>query len=229
MPRFCPAHDQVGGTVDEVEIALVSTFVVAVFLLSVAPGPDMMFVVANAVVGGRRTGVVAALGMSTGLAVHTVAAALGLGALVQAAPVVLDALRVCGALFLVYLAITAWRSGRESDGTTDEQYVPKRSTKRVYGLAVLTNLANPKVVLFYLAFFPQFLTTGAGSWPATEQFLVLGALFIVVGLAVDASAGLLAGTLSERALRRRSVRRWMARMSAAIFGGLAARLALDAS
>jgi threonine/homoserine/homoserine lactone efflux protein len=211
-----------------VDVGLLLAFVVAVFLLSLAPGPDMMFIVANAVVGGRRTGVVAALGMSTGLAVHTVAAAFGLGALVQAAPVVLDALRVTGALFLLYLAITSWRSARERtalDGTS----VPKRSTTRVYVLAVLTNLANPKVVLFYLAFFPQFLTTGTGSWPATEQFLLLGAVFIVVGLAVDASAGLLAGTLSERVLHRPSVRRWMARVAAAIFGGLAARLALDAN
>lgn len=213
------------------DVGLLLAFMVAVFLLSAAPGPDMMFIVANAAIGGRRAGVVAALGMSTGLAVHTVAAALGLGALVQAAPVVLDGLRVAGALFLLYLAISAWRSSRsaQEQATEDETSVPRRSTRRIYLLAVLTNLANPKVVLFYLAFFPQFLTTGAGSWPAIEQFLLLGAVFIVVGLTVDATAGLLAGTLSERVLRRAAVRRWLARISAAIFGGLAARLALDAN
>jgi threonine/homoserine/homoserine lactone efflux protein len=237
---------------------LLVAFLVAVALLSLAPGPDMLFIVANAVTGGRRAGVVAALGMSTGLAVHTVAAALGLGALIQAAPMVLDGVRVAGAVFLVYLAVSTWRSsmtvgrvevpeapdgpaasdrGRDrapSDtGPSDRGPIGAapagrpRSISRVYAMATLTNLANPKVVLFYLAFFPQFLTTSTGSWPVTLQFLTLGAAFIVVGLAVDASAGMLAGMLSERVLRRGRVRRWLDRVSAAVFGGLAVRLALD--
>jgi threonine/homoserine/homoserine lactone efflux protein len=248
-------------------------FLVAVALLSLAPGPDMLFIVANAVTGGRRAGVVAALGMSTGLAVHTVAAALGLGALIQAAPMVLDGVRVAGAVFLVYLAVSTWRSsmtvgrvevpeapdgpaasdrgrdhapsdtgpsdtgpsdtGPSDTGPSDRGPIGAapagrpRSISRVYAMATLTNLANPKVVLFYLAFFPQFLTTSTGSWPVTLQFLTLGAAFIVVGLAVDASAGMLAGMLSERVLRRGRVRRWLDRVSAAVFGGLAVRLALD--
>ncbi len=212
--------------------ALLATFLVAVALLSLAPGPDMLFIVANAITGGRRAGVVAALGVSTGLAVHTVAAALGLGALIQAAPMVLDGIRVVGAVFLVYLAVATWRSSRahrrQQEPVDEVAAARQRSIPRVYAMAMLTNLANPKVILFYLAFFPQFLTTGAGSWPATVQFLVLGAAFIVVGLAVDGSAGMLAGTLSERILRRGRVRQWLDRVSAAVFGALAVRLALDA-
>ncbi|WP_020575040.1 LysE family translocator [Actinopolymorpha alba] len=208
--------------------ALLAAFVVAVALISVAPGPDMLFIVANALTGGRRAGVVAALGMSTGLAVHTTAAAFGLGALIRAAPLVLDGVRIAGALFLIYLAITTWRASRRLD--LSAPVAPRaRSLPRVYGMAVLTNLANPKVILFYLAFFPQFLTTGAGSLPATVQFLVLGGLFIVVGLSVDASAGLLAGTMSDRLLRRQAFRRWLDRVSAAVFGALAVRLALDST
>lgn len=207
--------------------ALLIGFVVAVALVSLAPGPDMLFIVANAITGGRRAGVVAALGMSTGLACHTVAAALGLGALMQAAPTLLEGVRIAGAAFLVYLAVTTWRSSRTRQAMTVERLERPRSVSRVYAMAVLTNLANPKVILFYLAFFPQFLTTGAGSWPATAQFLVLGGTFIVVGLAVDASAGVAAGALSEQVLRRTGVRRWLDRASAAIFGGLAVRLALD--
>jgi threonine/homoserine/homoserine lactone efflux protein len=203
-------------------------FVVAVALVSLAPGPDMLFIVANAISGGRRAGVVAALGMSTGLACHTVAAALGLGALMQAAPALLEGVRIAGAAFLLYLAVTTWRSSRTHQFVTTPTVERPRSVSRVYAMAVLTNLANPKVILFYLAFFPQFLTTGTGSWPATTQFLVLGATFIVVGLAVDASAGVAAGALSEQVLRRTGVRRWLDRASAAIFGGLAVRLALDA-
>jgi threonine/homoserine/homoserine lactone efflux protein len=156
-----------------------------------------------------------------------VAAALGLGALMQAAPALLEGVRIAGAVFLLYLAVTTWRASRTHQVVATPAVERPRSASRVYAMAVLTNLANPKVILFYLAFFPQFLTTGAGSWPATVQFLVLGATFIVVGLAVDASAGVAAGTLSERLLRRTRLRRWLDRVSAAIFGGLAVRLALD--
>ena len=95
-------------------------------------------------------------------------------------------------------------------------------------MATLTNLANPKVILFYLAFVPQFVSTGANSWPVTIQFLVLGAVFIAVGFPVDASAGLLAGTLASRFFRAGSaVRRRLERTCAVIFTGLAARLAAD--
>jgi len=215
-----------------VEPTLLVAFVAAVTLLSVAPGPDMLFIVTHAVVGGRRAGVVAALGTSTGLAVHTTATAFGLGALLQAAPAVLDGVRILGALFLLYLAVTTWRASRQSGPGEDTTAhpapgTPRRSVRRVYLMAVLTNLANPKIILFYLAFFPQFLSTRAGSWPATTQFLVLGAVFIAVALMVDAATGLLAGAMSERVLRTPSVRRRLDRVCAAVFGGLAVRLALD--
>jgi len=90
-----------------VELSLVGAFVLAAFALSLAPGPDMLFVVANALGGGRRAGLLAALGMSAGLAVHTTTAALGLAALLRAAPEALEAVRLVGAGFLVYLAVSA--------------------------------------------------------------------------------------------------------------------------
>ncbi|MET9312039.1 LysE family translocator [Kribbella sp. NPDC003505] len=211
------------------DVSVVLGFLVAVFLVSVVPGPDMLFIVANAAAGGRRTGVVAAAGMSTGLAVHSVAAALGLGALIQAAPQVLNGVRVAGAAFLLYLAYLTWRASRQELGTPeDAPRLPRRTLRRTYLMATLTNLANPKVILFYLAFVPQFITTGNGSWPATVQFLVLGAVFILIGFPVDAGAALLAGTLTERFFRTGSrIRRRLERVTAAIFAGLAARLAID--
>lgn len=209
--------------------SVVLGFLVAVFLVSIVPGPDMLFIVANAAAGGRRTGVVAAAGMSTGLVVHSVAAALGLGALIQAAPQVLDGVRIAGAAFLLYLAYLTWRASRQQVGTAEQApTLPRRTLRRTYVMATLTNLANPKVILFYLAFVPQFITTGGSSWPVTVQFLVLGALFITVGFPVDASAALLAGTLSERFFRAGSrIHRRLERLTAAIFAGLAARLAID--
>jgi threonine/homoserine/homoserine lactone efflux protein len=208
-----------------VEVALISTFVVAVFLLSVAPGPDMLFIVANAAVGGRQAGLVAAVGMSTGLAVHTVAAAFSLGALIQAAPEALNIVRIAGAVFLIYLAISSWRASRAD--VVSNVRLPRRPLRKVYVMATLTNLANPKIILFYLAFLPQFLSTGPGAWPVWQQLLILGALFIAVGLPVDAVVGLAAGSLMEQVLLRPSVRRRLERAAALIFGGLAIHLALD--
>jgi threonine/homoserine/homoserine lactone efflux protein len=208
--------------------SVVLAFSLACVVISVVPGPDMMFIMANGIARGRAAGVVAAAGMSTGLAGHTVAAALGLGAVLQAAPVALDAVRIVGAVFLVYLAITTLRSAGDSARqmtTTGPAGSGGRSLRRTYAMATLVNLSNPKVVLFYLAFFPQFVTEG--GWAMPVQFLVMGAILIVVGFCVDASVGLAAGAMAAALLRRPAVRRWLDRVSAAIFGALAVRLVAD--
>ncbi|SFQ25196.1 Threonine/homoserine/homoserine lactone efflux protein [Amycolatopsis arida] len=204
---------------------LLVAFLGAAAVISLAPGPDMMYIVANGMAAGPRAGVVAALGMSTGLAVHSLAAALGLSALFQAVPAALDVVRVAGVVFLLYLAVDALRSS--GPDVPDVRRQPEmRSLRKVYGLAVLTNLANPKVIIFYLAFVPQFVTPGS-AWPVPVQMLVLGALLIVVGLTVDALTGFTSGRLADLLARHRAVRRWLDRMSAAVFAGLAVRLAVD--
>jgi len=213
------------------DLLMLSTFVVAVFLLSVAPGPDMLFIVANGTAGGRAAGLAAALGMSTGLLLHTMAAAAGLSAALAAAPQALTLVRLAGALLLVYLAVSAWRassrpaaapSGRVAVGGSR-----RPALRKVYAMATLTNLSNPKIVLFYLAFLPQFVSDGRSAWAIPLQILALGAVFIVVGLAVDASIGLAAGTFADKVLHRPRFRQRLERASAIIFGGLAARLVLD--
>jgi threonine/homoserine/homoserine lactone efflux protein len=201
-------------------------FLVTVLVISLVPGPDMLYVLTAGVSSGPRAGVLAALGMSTGLAVHTTAAALGLSALLRAAPVVFDGLRVLGAAYLAYLAVTALRAANREPAQVVPAVLPRRSLRRVYLVGVATNVANPKVILFYLALFPQFVTTHAALPPAA-QIVVLGLLFIAVGLAVDASVGLAAGRLAVLFRRRPAVRRWLDRVCAAVFGGLAVRLVLD--
>ena len=206
------------------DLSLVIAFAAACFVISIVPGQDMMFIVANGIARGRAAGVVAAVGMSTGIAVHTVLAALGLGALLAAAPVALDTIRIVGAIFLVYLAVSALRSARNAAVAPQESEGVK-SLRRTYVMAVLTNLANPKVILFYLAFFPQFLTEG--GWSTPVQILVMGAILVVIGFCVDGSVGLAAGALSALLRRRPAIQRWLSRLSAAIFGALAIRLATD--
>jgi threonine/homoserine/homoserine lactone efflux protein len=213
-----------------VDIQHLLAFVAATALLSLVPGPDMLFVIANGVSGGKRAGVTAALGMSTGLAVHTLAAALGLSLLLSAAPEALVAVRLGGGAVLLYLAVTTWLGSRRvGDGADDIAVRPRRSLRRTYAMATLTNLANPKVILFYLAFVPQFLTTGAIAWPVAVQMVVLGLVFIVVGLSVDGTAGVLSGVMSDKVLARPQLRRRMEQGSALVFAGLGARLVLDRS
>jgi threonine/homoserine/homoserine lactone efflux protein len=206
------------------DLQIVLAFAVACVVISVVPGPDMMFIMANGIARGRAAGVVAAAGMSTGIMGHTIAAALGLGALLQAAPVALEAVRIAGAVFLVYLAITTLRSAKDVAAAAPEKF-GHRSLRRTYVMAMLVNLSNPKVVLFYVAFLPQFLTEG--GWPVPVQFLVMGAILIMIGFCVDATVGLAAGTLSTVLRRRPAVQRWLNRVSAAIFGALAVRLVAD--
>lgn len=212
------------------DMHLVVGFVAASALLSIIPGQDMMFIIANAVAGGRRSGVVSALGASTGIAVHTVAAAAGLSALIAAAPAALDVIRWVGAAVLAYFAVSTWLASRQHlrPAVADEQpVIPRRSAARTYLMATLTNVGNPKVIVFYLAFVPQFVATGQGSWPVGSQLLVLGALLIAVGLSVDATVGVLAGSAADLIRRHRTVRCWLDRASAAVFGALAVRLVAE--
>jgi threonine/homoserine/homoserine lactone efflux protein len=207
------------------EPTVILGFAMACVVLNLLPGPGMMFIIAHGIAGGRQAGVISALGMASGTAVHTVAAALGLSALLNAAPAVLDIVRIAGAIFLLYLAINALRSTRQSAATTRTR--PRHSRSRTYVSAVLTNLANPKVILFYLAFVPQFITSD--GWPTAIQILVLGTVLVMLGLLMDSAVGITAGTFSAFLLRRPSIQHWIKRLSAAIFGGLALRQLLSDS
>jgi threonine/homoserine/homoserine lactone efflux protein len=202
------------------ELGTVLGFALAVIVLNLVPGPGMMFILAHGISGGRRSGVVAASGMATGATVHTALAAFGLSALLRAAPGALDAIRLIGACFLLYLAVKTYWSTRHAVALAPEGNGP--SIRRTYVSAVLTNLANPKVILFYLAFLPQFLIHG--GWPVAAQILTLGSVYVVIGIVMDCSVGLAAGTFSALLQSRPAVQRSLKRLSAAIFGGLAVRL-----
>jgi threonine/homoserine/homoserine lactone efflux protein len=213
-----------------VELHATLTFLVAIVVLNTVPGPGMMFLLAHGIVGGRRAGITAALGLATGTVVHTVAASLGLSALLKAAPFALDIVRIGGAIFLLYLAFDSLRRARKLSAEVTDDVRASLDTrggslKRTYLSAILNNLANPKVVLFFIAFVPQFITTG--GWPVSTQILVLGGLLIVLGFFMDSAIGLAAGTFSGTLRARPSIQQWLQRASAAIFGGLAVRLLLN--
>ncbi|MGW3470140.1 LysE family translocator [Saccharopolyspora sp. NPDC000995] len=154
--------------------------------------------------------------------VHTIVAALRLTAMFREVPVTLEVVRIAGVVFLLHLAVQSWRTS----AVPEVQAAPARSLRRTYALAVLTNVSNPKVIRFYLAFVPQFVSAQA-AWPIPVQFLALGGLLVVVGICVDALVGLPSGWLSNILLRRRAIQRWLDRTAALVFGTLAPRLATE--
>lgn len=172
-----------------IDSAVLPGYLLAVLLVTIAPGPDMAYIVAAATARGARAGVLSATGMALGMVVHVTAAALGLAAVVAAAPWTLVVVRLAGAGFLAWLAVGTLRSARAAAPAA----APAPGDGRLLVRAALTNLTNPKVILFFAAFLPHFVRPGHAS--VTAQFLLLGVLFLLVGLAVDSTIGLTAGRL----------------------------------
>ncbi|WP_371663354.1 LysE family translocator [Streptomyces sp. NBC_00280] len=210
-----------------VDPSLYAAFLAAAFALCVAPGPDMMFIVAMGGRGGPVTGVLAALGVAAGALVHAVSAALGLSALFTTLPVLYHVLRWLGAAYLLYLAVKAFRD-RSPLATEEEMTAASASgpsgpgRRRAFWQGAVTNLLNPKMILFNVAFLPQFVNPALGhvSW----QLLLLGLTLVLMGLTVDASIGLLSGRLSSALRGSRRVARGLNLFSGTVFTGLAVRL-----
>jgi threonine/homoserine/homoserine lactone efflux protein len=205
---------------------LLALYVLAVFVAMIAPGPDMMFVLASGARGGPRVGFLAAVGVASSEVVHIVAAAAGLSALFAAAPAAFTVLRVAGAAYLTWLGVQALRSAVKG-GSLDESQLGATvmSGRRAYVRGALTNLVNPKMITFSIAFLPQFVDRNAGHVPL--QFLVLGVIFIAFELLVDGTVGLTAGRLRQALARRRRARQALDAGSGTVLLALAGRLALE--
>jgi threonine/homoserine/homoserine lactone efflux protein len=155
-------------------------FTLAALALIAIPGPNMVFVATRAVSEGRRSGLWCALGLETGTIIHVCAAAAGLSALIASSATAFDALRYLGAAYLVFLGIKALR---RRPATGEDATPAPVSLGRAYRQAIVVQLLNPKVALFFLAFLPQFLDPARG--PVWSQVLVLGAILGVLGFFMD--------------------------------------------
>lgn len=204
---------------------LLALYVLAVFLAMIAPGPDMLFVLAVGVRGGPRAGLLAALGAATSEIVQITAVAAGLSALFAAAPTAFTVLRLCGAAYLLYLGVQALRSARRGSPVPESPDAAPPSGRYAYLRGFLTNLVNPKMVTFAVAFLPQFVDRGLGHVPL--QFAVLGAIFVAFEVLVDGTVGLTAGRLGAWLSRRRRARQAVDVGSGTIMVALAGRLVLE--
>ncbi|WP_295074558.1 LysE family translocator [Tabrizicola sp.] len=202
-----------------VETLTLLAFIPAGLALNLTPGADMMFCLGQGLKSGRRAAMAANFGIALGGMVHTLLAALGLGALLATHPAAFEAIRWLGVGYLLWLAVGALRA---SPFAAKVQVSPS-TAGRAFWQGLLVNLLNPKVILFILAFLPQFVDP---SRPIPPQFLTLGLVFSFGGLVVNGAVGLFAGSIGQRVARSAGLSKWLARISATIFGALALRLAL---
>jgi threonine/homoserine/homoserine lactone efflux protein len=204
-----------------IEPAALLVFLMATTAICITPGPDMLYILANGLTKGPAAGFTAACGMALGMVCHTAAAALGLSALLATVPLAFEIVRYVGAAYLLWLAVKSFREPAIQVGSVETTAVPLR---RIFWQALATNLLNPKIALFYLAFLPQFASPANG--PVAGQLLMLGVLFVIVGLLVDSVIGVLSGRVGLTLLRNRHVAAALKWLPGAVFIGLAARLVL---
>jgi threonine/homoserine/homoserine lactone efflux protein len=191
-------------------------FLLAALVLVAIPGPTHLYITARSIGEGRRAGVASALGVESGMLVHIAAAAAGLSALVAASATAFGFLRYAGAAYLVFLAYKTLRSR----GGEDAPLLEPRPLRRVYLDGVLVNVLNPKVVLFFLAFLPQFVDQRAGAVPL--QIAVMGLVTAMIGLTADLVYAFAAGSLGGWLRARPGFRRRQRYATGLIYLGLGA-------
>ncbi len=197
------------------------SFLLASMMLTLAPGPDNTFVVAQGISRGWRAAVTTALGMVSGISVHTTAAALGISALLYSSAWAFTVLKFGGAAYLLYLA---FKSLKEQNLILRQEEGVAPSGFSMFRRGFIMNVLNPKVALFFLAFLPQFVNANAGN--AAVQMLLLGAVFMMQAAVLFSIVGFLSGSVGELVLRRPQVARYFGWLTAGIFASLGVKLAL---
>lgn len=195
-------------------------FVLVSLVVVVSPGIGVLYTVSTALARGARAGVIAAFACTLGIVPHMMAAIVGLAALLNAGAVVFQTVRYLGVLYLLYLA---WTTIREHGALDVANAAGNRSAGRVVLTAILINLLNPKLTIFFFAFLPQFVALHDPH--PVPRMLVLSAVFMALTFVVFVAYGLLAALLRQRVLSKPRVMTWMRRTIAGAFVLLAAKLA----
>lgn len=196
-------------------------FLGASMALTVSPGPDNIFVVTQGITRGRRAAIATALGMCSGISIHTTAAAFGISAIFYSSAIAFNLVKFAGAGYLLYLAFKTLKSSSSLVLAPTERLPGSALFRRGF----IMNVLNPKVALFFLAFLPQFASPAAGHLPA--QMFLLGAIFMIQAIVIFSLIGWFSGTIGRRLLAKPAVAKYFDRLTAAIFAALGARLALS--
>jgi threonine/homoserine/homoserine lactone efflux protein len=196
-------------------------FVGVSWALIISPGPDMIYVITRGMVHGRRAGILSAIGVVCGILVHTTAAAFGLTLILQTSAFAFLFVKFTGAIYLIYLGLKAWRD-REAF------HLPRSSSPAnpgsLFWQGVLSNVLNPKIAIFFLAFLPQFVDQGSTS--VTLQMILLGITFAIFGLCFLLFIGYSSGSIGRWLNSRPRYAQFFQRLAGGILIGLGIRLAV---
>lgn len=202
-------------------------FTLSVFLLSVTPGPDMAYVIGQSVANGRRAGVISATGVALGSCAHAIASVIGLTALLAASPVMFTAVKYIGGAYLIYLGgkmILETFKNRNLGEVTKSSISPKTNAYGLLSKGFITTLTNPKVLLFFISFFPQFVMP-EGEHHA-ESFLVLGMTYALIAYLTDSMFAIMASGATGGISKNIKIQKLLDRAVGTTFVALGIRLAL---
>lgn len=199
----------------------IALFLVASALLTIAPGPDIVYVLTRGITQGRKAGFAAALGFATGVIFHTALAALGIAALIRSSDLAFTLVRYAGAAYLIYIGVRAVTSKSAFALETGDD---KRALRTIYRQSVVGNVLNPKVTLFFLSFLPQFVNAAAGH--LETQMLLLGVIFMVQTVVIFGAVALFSGFIGDWLKRKPAIGDRLNLFAGLTFIGLGIRVAL---
>jgi threonine/homoserine/homoserine lactone efflux protein len=203
------------------EPAKFALFIAVSWALIISPGPDMIYVITRGMTHGRKAGIVSAVGVVCGILVHTTAAALGLTLILQTSAFAFLLVKFIGAIYLIYLGFKAWRDKSTFRLQTS---APIAKSGALFWQGVLSNVLNPKIAIFFLAFLPQFVDKGSNQ--VTLQMVILGITFACFGLCFLLTVGYFSGTIGRWLTYRPQYAQFFQRLAGGILISLGIRLAL---
>lgn len=192
------------------------SFTIATLALAISPGPDNIYVLTQSLVNGTKSGIATTAGLISGCIVHTTLLAFGISAIITASEEIFYGIKVLGACYLLFLAYKVYT--HKADISLTEN-APKKSYLQLFKTGVIMNLVNPKVMIFFLAFFPGFLWDKDGN--TVEQFYVLGIIFMIVSFLIFSAIALLAGRISEFILKGKGAVAFLKWLQILVFVGIA--------
>ena len=204
-------------------VQTIMLFMGTALALNLTPGPSILFILSRCLAQGRNAAIASVFGLATASVIQALATAFGLSALFVYSPLAFDIIKYCGAAYLVYLGVFSFLQGGIAGVTARSDGVRRPSLMKSYYQGLVTDLFNPKLLLFFFAFLPQFVDTSRGEpW---EQMLVLGLLFQVTGIPTNLAVAFAGGSLAGWIARRPTLARFQNWLSGALLIGLGIRLA----
>lgn len=205
----------------EVDSVVLLSFLGAAILLTLMPGPDILFVIAQSLSQNARAGITTALGLCTGLLVHISAAIIGISAIIYSSATVFTVVKFAGAAYLMYLAFCAFRAPASSISWSEK---PAIAYTKLYKKGIIMNILNPKVSIFFLALLPQFVQ---GNDNVSGQMLLLGLIFLVQAFFIFSIVSLLAGQIGRWLLKSALVSKYLTKIEGTIYAIIGASIAFS--